>query len=55
MYMRGSHEVANPDPHSGLYVRDRHGNVVKVALPPDHVAFQVGGGGGLPLPAQRLP
>lgn len=35
-------EVPNPDPASGLYIRDRHGDIVKAAIPPDCIAFQVG-------------
>ena len=27
---------------AGLYVEDRHGNIVKVRIPPDHLAFQLG-------------
>jgi len=32
----------NPDPHSGLYVRSRTGNVVQVKIPAHHLAFQIG-------------
>jgi hypothetical protein len=41
MYLRGDQEVPNPDPVSGLYIRDRRGQVVKALIPPDHLAFQV--------------
>jgi len=41
MYLRGKQEVPNPDPQSGLYIRDRRGNIVKVTLPADNIAFQV--------------
>ena len=43
-------QVPNPDPRSGLYIRDRHGRVVKANIPPDCIAFQVGccGGSGTP-------
>ncbi len=34
-------EVTCPDPQAGLYVRTRAGQVVKVDIPPDHIAFQV--------------
>lgn len=34
-------QVPNPDPVSGLYIRDRHGRVVKANIPPDCIAFQV--------------
>ncbi|KAI8466574.1 MAG: dioxygenase domain-containing protein [Monoraphidium minutum] len=33
---------ANPDPAGGLYIRDRAGGVVQAAIPPGHVAFQMG-------------
>jgi len=35
-------EVPNPDPNSGLYVISRNGKQVKVAVPKDHLAFQIG-------------
>ncbi|GFH32487.1 DIOX_N domain-containing protein, partial [Haematococcus lacustris] len=31
-----------PDPAAGLYIRNRRGQVVQVAIPADHIAFQVG-------------
>ena len=31
-----------PDPDAGLYIRDRHGNPVKVSIPPHSLAFQTG-------------
>ncbi|GFH11399.1 DIOX_N domain-containing protein [Haematococcus lacustris] len=42
MFMRGPHVVACPDPAAGLYIRNRRGQVVQVAIPADHIAFQVG-------------
>ena len=41
MYVKGGVEVPNPDLDSGLYIRNRHGDVVKAAIPADHIAFQV--------------
>ena len=35
-------EVVNSDPTAGLYVRNRSGVVVKVNIPKDHIAFQIG-------------
>ncbi|KXZ49807.1 hypothetical protein GPECTOR_19g258 [Gonium pectorale] len=35
-------EVPCPNPHAGLYIRDRHGRVVRVTIPADCLAFQVG-------------
>ncbi|EGV66190.1 hypothetical protein PSN45_003387 [Yamadazyma tenuis] len=32
----------NPDPISGLYIRNRHNQVVKVSIPKDCIAFQTG-------------
>ena len=34
--------AASPDPKAGLYVRGRRGQLVKVALPSDHLGFQIG-------------
>lgn len=34
--------VANSDPKAGLYIRSRAGALVKVAIPADHIAFQIG-------------
>lgn len=31
-----------PDPAAGLYIRDRRGRLIKVNIPADHVAFQMG-------------
>jgi hypothetical protein len=42
MYMCDGGEVPCPDPEAGLYVRTREGEVVRVVIPPDHIAFQVG-------------
>lgn len=35
-------EIANPDPQAGLYIRSRTGQVVKVNIPHDCLAFQTG-------------
>lgn len=35
-------EITNPDPQAGLYIRSRTGQVVKVNIPPDCLAFQTG-------------
>lgn len=37
-----SKEVASPDAASGLYARTRTGKTVKIAIPKDHLAFQIG-------------
>lgn len=42
LYMRDGKMVANPDCSSGLHIKTRHGAVVKVDIPDDHMAFQVG-------------
>jgi hypothetical protein len=42
MYMRDGQEVVNTDANSGLYVRDRLGQVVRVQIRRDHIAFQIG-------------
>ena len=42
MYMKDGREVACPDPAAGLYIRNRQGAAVKVTIPADHVAFQMG-------------
>jgi hypothetical protein len=34
--------VVNSDPKAGLYIRSRAGALVKVAIPTDHIAFQIG-------------
>jgi len=36
------HEVNNPDPEAGLYARTRAGKEVKVSIPRDCLAFQIG-------------
>ncbi|KDQ14110.1 hypothetical protein BOTBODRAFT_174921 [Botryobasidium botryosum FD-172 SS1] len=36
--------VPSPSPSSGLYIRTRGGKLVKVAIPPDALAFQTGEG-----------
>lgn len=33
---------AAPDPDAGLYIKDRHGGIVKVGIPRDCLAFQTG-------------
>jgi hypothetical protein len=35
-------QVACPDPHAGLYIRSRSGQLVHVSVPPDALAFQIG-------------
>ena len=43
MYMRGSEGVPNPDPHAGLYIRQRQGaEVVQAPIPADQIAYQMG-------------
>ena len=43
MYFNESGAVINnPDPSAGLYIRNRQGNLVRVPMPSDHVAFQIG-------------
>lgn len=34
--------VQNPSPDSGLYIRTRGGDLTKVSIPPDCLAFQTG-------------
>ncbi|KAK9450968.1 uncharacterized protein V1518DRAFT_412197 [Limtongia smithiae] len=34
--------VSSPDPESGLYIRNRHGEIIKVNIPKDCLAFQTG-------------
>jgi isopenicillin N synthase-like dioxygenase len=34
--------IACPDPQAGLYIRTRGGDTVKVVIPPDCLAFQIG-------------
>lgn len=34
--------VINNDPDSGLFVRSRHGKLLKVNIPSDHIAYQIG-------------
>lgn len=42
MYLDASgHEVPNPDPAAGLYIRDRSGHMVRAGIPADCIAFQV--------------
>lgn len=38
----GHQIVQNTDSSAGLYVRSRHSDLIKVAIPPDHIAFQIG-------------
>jgi len=35
-------EVPNPDPESGLYIRNRSGGLVKASMPPNVLGFQIG-------------
>jgi len=35
-------EIASPDPESGLYIRRRSGDVIKIKIPRDCLAFQTG-------------
>eukprot|EP01137_Pigoraptor_chileana_P033960 Opistho-2@25789 len=35
-------EVPNPDPKAGLYIRNRGNRMIKVNIPADHLAFQMG-------------
>ncbi|EIE20063.1 Clavaminate synthase-like protein [Coccomyxa subellipsoidea C-169] len=42
MYMREGTPVENPDPDSGLYIRDKHGRTVRARIPADHIAYQMG-------------
>ena len=35
-------EIPCPDPASGLYIKSRTGEVVRVVIPSDHLAFQIG-------------
>lgn len=43
LYLNKDQEVIpNPDPTSGLFIRSRQGELVKVDMPPDHLAFQIG-------------
>jgi len=42
VYMRGGEAVSCPDPEAGLYIRTRTGEEVRVAIPADHLAFQLG-------------
>ena len=39
---KDGNEVTNIDPTAGLYVRNRKSEVVKVMIPKDHIAFQIG-------------
>lgn len=34
--------MACPDPAAGLYIRTRHGKTVKVSVPSDAIAYQIG-------------
>ena len=42
MFLRGSEQVACPDPEAGLWVSNRAGSFQKVLIPPDALAFQLG-------------
>jgi isopenicillin N synthase-like dioxygenase len=35
-------EVPCPDPQAGLYARSRKGELIKVGIPSDHLAYQIG-------------
>lgn len=35
-------QAANTDPNAGLYIRGRHGELIKAAFPADRIAFQIG-------------
>jgi len=35
-------QVTCPDPNAGLYIRSRNGDTIKVSVPPDYLAFQIG-------------
>lgn len=36
------HEIPNPDPKAGLYIRSRDGSLIKAAVGADGLAFQIG-------------
>eukprot|EP00164_Ancoracysta_twista_P004273 GFYU01005757.1.p1 GENE.GFYU01005757.1~~GFYU01005757.1.p1 ORF type:complete len:374 (+),score=149.88 GFYU01005757.1:63-1184(+) len=42
MFMKNGDEIKNPDPEAGLYIRSRHGDLVKAAVPTNMMAFQIG-------------
>lgn len=43
IYMNENGEIVNnTDSDAGLYIRSRKSELVKVAIPPDHIAFQIG-------------
>ncbi|KAG0604560.1 hypothetical protein M758_10G180000 [Ceratodon purpureus] len=42
MYMREVARVPNPDPQSGLYIRDRLGSIVKAVFAEEDIAYQMG-------------
>lgn len=44
MFIRDTDEqpVGKPDPSGGLYIRTRKGPIVKVNIPEDHIAYQLG-------------
>ena len=35
-------EIPCPDPNAGLYIKSRSGDLVRVVIPSDHLAFQIG-------------
>lgn len=39
---KDGNEVPCPDPAAGLYARSRQGDVTRIVLPSDHLAFQIG-------------
>ena len=42
MYTKEGTLVENPDPDSGLYIRDRHGRNVRAPIPANYIAYQMG-------------
>ncbi|KAK9830192.1 hypothetical protein WJX72_010222 [[Myrmecia] bisecta] len=42
MYMKDGKVVPGPDERAGLHIRDREGQVVRVRIPADHIAYQMG-------------
>ncbi|WIA16303.1 hypothetical protein OEZ85_013004 [Tetradesmus obliquus] len=42
MYIKDGQQVPCPDPSAGLYICDRSGEVVQAAIPPGHIAYQMG-------------
>ena len=42
MYLQGGNEVPCPGSQAGLYIRTCHRQPLRVSIPPDHLAFQMG-------------